>query len=57
MFKIFISFITKIFKSDAAKDILKVGIDAYVAKNDNDLTNDTAEVIKSILDDETTTED
>ena len=57
MFKVFISFITKIFKSDAAKDILKVGIDAYVAKNDNDLTNDTAEVIKSILDDETTTEE
>jgi len=44
------SIFTKIFKSEVAKDVLKVGIDAYVAKNDNKLTNDSANVIKKILD-------
>lgn len=50
MFKIFIKVITKIFRSDAAKEILKVGIDAYILKNDNKLTKESADIIKKVLD-------
>jgi len=50
MFKTFLSFITKLFKSETGKEILKAGIDAYVEKNDNTLTNNSADIIKNILD-------
>lgn len=50
MFKTILAFITKIFKSETGKEILKAGIDAYVAKNDNSLTNNSADIIKNILD-------
>ena len=50
MFKTFMAIITKLFKSKAAKEILKVGIDVYVEKNDNTLTNNSADAIKRILD-------
>lgn len=50
MFKTFLSIITKLFKSETGKEILKAGVDAYVAKNDNALTNESANIIKNILD-------
>lgn len=50
MFKTFLSFITKLFKSETGKEILKAGVDAYVAKNDNNLTNTSANIIKNVLD-------
>lgn len=50
MFKSILAFITKIFKSETGKEILKAGIDAYVEKNDNKLTNNSAEIIKKVLD-------
>ena len=50
MFKTFLSLITKLFKSETGKEILKAGIDAYVTKNDNNLTNASADIIKNILD-------
>ena len=50
MWKSILVFVTKIFKSDTGKEILKAGVDAYVKKNDNALTNNSAEIIKKILD-------
>lgn len=50
MIKGFFKLITKIFKSKIAKEIIKVGVDAYVRKNDNNLTKESAKVIKNILD-------
>ena len=50
MWKNILAFVTKIFKSDTGKEILKAGVDAYVEKNDNTLTKNSADIIKKILD-------